>query len=336
MKILVTGAAGFIGMHTCMKLLTRGDIVVGIDNLNEYYDPKLKQDRLNQLLVYENFHFNKIDIANRDLMEKIFSQHQFNCVINLAAQAGVRYSVTNPHEYTQSNLVGFLNVLEGCRNSKVENLIYASSSSVYGGNRKLPYSETDPVDHPVSFYAATKRANELMAHSYSHLYKLPTTGLRFFTAYGPWGRPDQSLFLFVDAALNNKTIEIYNNGNMVRDFTYIDDIVNGIIKAADKIPASINNKICHAPCNSEAPFQIYNIGNGKKEKLLDFIREIELFTGVEIKKKYMPMQLGDIQETLADGALAREMLEHKSCIGISEGIAEFVKWYRSYYEKNHN
>ena len=333
MKILVTGAAGFIGMHTCLRLLKMGNVVIGIDNLNEYYDPRLKQDRLKQLLTYENFHFYKIDIANKEPIEKIFSQNQFNCVINLAAQAGVRYSVTNPHEYSQSNLVGFLNILEGCRNAKVEHLVYASSSSVYGGNSKLPYSELDSVDHPVSFYAATKRANELMAHSYSHLYNLPTTGLRFFTVYGPWGRPDQSLFLFVDAALNKKPIKIFNNGNMFRDFTYIDDIVNGIIKVTENIPKHQSNRAQDIPCNSRAPFEIYNIGNGKKEQLLDFIREIENVTGVVIQKKYMPMQLGDIQETLADVSLSRQVLNHTSKIDIKKGIAEFIKWYRLYYLK---
>lgn len=333
MKILVTGAAGFIGMHTCLRLLKMGNVVIGIDNLNEYYDPRLKQDRLKQLLTYENFHFYKIDIANKEPIEKIFSQNQFNCVINLAAQAGVRYSVTNPHEYTQSNLVGFLNILEGCRNTKVEHLVYASSSSVYGGNTKLPYSELDSVDHPVSFYAATKRANELMAHSYSHLYNLPTTGLRFFTVYGPWGRPDQSLFLFVDAALNKKPIKIFNNGNMFRDFTYIDDVVNGIIKVTENIPKPQSNRTQDNPSNSRAPFEIYNIGNGKKEQLLDFIREIENVTGIVIPKKYMPMQLGDIQETLADVSLSNQVLNHTSKIDIKKGIAEFIKWYRLYYLK---
>ena len=331
MKILVTGAAGFIGMHASLKLLERGDKVVGIDNLNNYYDPKLKKDRLDQLLINKNFHFYKIDIAKKKEIEKIFSKHSFDCVLNLAAQAGVRYSVTNPDEYAQSNLVGFLNILEGCRNFQIKHLVYASSSSVYGGNNKLPYSESDPVNHPVSFYAATKRANELMAHSYSHLYNLPTTGLRFFTAYGPWGRPDQSLFLFVDAALNKKPIQIFNNGNMIRDFTFIKDIAEGILKAIDKIPLpnkKINDRL---PCNSEAPFQIYNIGNGKKERLMDFINEIELVLGVKIIKEFMPMQLGDMQETFSDDSLAAKLLQHKSSTNVREGIIQFVEWYKSYY-----
>lgn len=331
MKILVTGAAGFIGMHTSLQLLKRGDTVVGIDNLNQYYDPTLKRDRLKQLEPHENFQFHKIDIADQKVIENIFLQYQFDCVINLAAQAGVRYSVTNPHDYVQSNLVGFLNILEGCRHSKIKHLLYASSSSVYGGNSKLPYAESDPVNHPVSFYAATKRANELMAHSYSHLYQLPTTGLRFFTAYGPWGRPDQSLFLFVSVALKNKPIQLFNNGNMFRDFTYIDDIVEGIIKALDKIPtvgAEINSAI---PCKSNAPFRIYNIGNGKKENLLDFINEIERALEIKIQKQFMPMQLGDIQESLADGTFSSENLHHKSVTNISDGIRNFVSWYKSYY-----
>lgn len=333
MKILVTGAAGFIGMHTSLQLLRRGDSVIGIDNLNQYYDPTLKRDRLKQLETNDNFQFHKIDIVDQKAIEDIFAQNQFDCVINLAAQAGVRYSVTNPHDYAQSNLVGFLNILEACRHSKIKHLLYASSSSVYGGNRKLPYAESDPVNHPVSFYAATKRANELMAHSYSHLYQLPTTGLRFFTAYGPWGRPDQSLFLFVNAALNNEPIQIFNNGNMVRDFTYINDIVEGIIKALEKIP-SANIEINSAnPSESTAPFRIYNIGNGKKENLLDFINEIEQSVGIKIEKQFMPMQLGDIQETLADGTLALEILNHKSSTSIREGIKKFVDWYKSYYCK---
>lgn len=331
MKILVTGAAGFIGMHTSLQLLSRGDSVVGIDNLNQYYDPTLKRDRLKQLEPHENFQFHKIDIADQKAIEDIFMQYQFDCVINLAAQAGVRYSVTNPHDYAQSNLVGFLNILEACRHSKIKHLLYASSSSVYGGNRKLPYAESDPVNHPISFYAATKRANELMAHSYSHLYQLPTTGLRFFTAYGPWGRPDQSLFLFVSAALKNEPIQIFNNGNMVRDFTYIDDIVEGIIKALDKIPAASTETNSANPCKSKAPFRIYNIGNGKKENLLDFINEIERTLEIKIQKHFMPMQLGDIQETLADGTLSLANLDHKSATNVSDGIRNFVSWYKSYY-----
>jgi UDP-glucuronate 4-epimerase len=315
-------------------LLELGDIVFGVDNLNEYYDPELKKSRLKQLLLYKNFKFKKIDISEKNQMMEVFSQNYFDCVLNLAAQAGVRYSTVNPYAYASSNLIGFLNILEGCRNFKVKHLVYASSSSVYGRNESAAFSELDPVNHPMSFYAATKRANELMAHSYSNLYELPTTGLRFFTVYGPWGRPDQALFIFVNAILNNKPIKIFNNGKMVRDFTYIDDVARGVIAAINNIPTYKENK-GSSPNISSAPFQIFNIGNGRKELLLDFINEIENSLGIKAIMEFMPMQPGDIQETLSNGDLSLKELNYKSITNIKVGIPEFIKWYKQYYSSSH-
>lgn len=331
MNILVTGCAGFIGMHASLKLLARGDTVLGVDSINNYYDPKLKENRLQQLLPHSNFKFVKLDISSREGMSKLFEENEFDYVLHLAAQAGVRYSVENPHDYAQSNLVGFLNVLEGCRHSRIKHLVYASSSSVYGGNVKTPFSESDAVDHPISFYAATKRSNELMAHSYSHLYQLPTTALRFFTAYGPWGRPDQSLFIFVKAILNNEPINIFNNGDMLRDFTYIDDIVEGITKAIDLAP-TINIGLDQTlPNLSKAPFAIFNIGNGKSESLMDFITAIEKSLNKVAIKKYLPMQPGDVQATLSDTKNTMGTLNFIANTKIGNGVMNFVEWYLKFY-----
>jgi len=295
LKILVTGAAGFIGHQTTLKLLALGDTVIGVDNLNDYYDVSLKEARLQDIAKHpqaSNFKFIKLDLADTSATEDLFKAEQPQRVIHLAAQAGVRYSLQNPHAYVQSNLVAFTNILEGCRHNKVEHLVYASSSSVYGGNTKLPFSEQDTVDHPVSLYAATKKANELMAHTYSHLYGIPTTGLRFFTVYGPWGRPDMSPFLFADAILNNKPIKVFNHGDMMRDFTYIDDIVEGVVRVADK-PAT-------PQVNSSVPYRVFNIGNNQPEKLMDFIGILENAFGKVAEKEFLPMQAGDVKATYAD------------------------------------
>lgn len=336
MKVLITGAAGFIGMHTAKRLLERGDTVVGLDNLNDYYDPALKLARLNILAKYPGFCFIKGDLIDQELMSELFASEQFDGVVHLAAQAGVRYSVTNPHTYANSNLMGFLNVLEGCRQNKVGHLVYASSSSVYGGNEKMPFSEADNVDHPVSLYAATKRANELMAHSYSHLYDLPVTGLRFFTVYGPWGRPDQSLFLFVSAMLNNEPIKVFNEGKMRRDFTYIDDIVEGVIRVLAK-PATPDTDFDPkqpSPHTGRAPYRIFNIGNSDPVPLMDFIEAIESSLSMTAQKKFLLLQAGDVTETYADTSALEAWVGFKPATNVREGVANFVHWYQSFYKKN--
>ena len=334
MKILVTGAAGFIGMSTALRLLARGDTVVGLDNLNDYYEVSLKEARLARLTGHPNFRFVQLDVANRGGMEALFAEEKFDKVIHLAAQAGVRYSIQNPHAYVDSNLVGFINVLEGCRHHQVQHLVYASSSSVYGGNTKMPFSEHDSVDHPVSLYAATKKANELMAHTYSHLYGLPTTGLRFFTVYGPWGRPDMAPILFTKAILADQPIKVFNYGNMQRDFTYIDDIVEGVIRAMDRT-AAVNpdyDPISADPATSTAPYRVFNIGNSDPVPLLDFIGAIETATGKTAEKILLPMQDGDVPATYADTSLLNDWVGFAPATPITEGVARFVAWYRDYYQ----
>ena len=329
MKILVTGAAGFIGHQTTLKLLARGDTVIGVDNLNDYYDVSLKKARLQDIAKHpqaSNFKFIKLDLADTSATEALFIAEQPERVIHLAAQAGVRYSLQNPHAYVQSNLVAFTNILEGCRHNKVEHLVYASSSSVYGGNTKLPFSEQDTVDHPVSLYAATKKANELMAHTYSHLYGIPTTGMRFFTVYGPWGRPDMSPFLFADAILNNKAIKVFNHGDMMRDFTYIDDIVEGVVRVADK-PAT-------PEVNSSVPYRVFNIGNNQPEKLMDFIGILENAFGKVAEKEFLPMQAGDVKATYADTSALESWVGFKPYTPLKEGVAKFANWYKAYYSKS--
>ncbi|MGC3962336.1 MAG: NAD-dependent epimerase [Rhodocyclaceae bacterium] len=334
MKILVTGAAGFIGMHASLSLLARGDEVVGIDNLNDYYDPQLKHDRLARLTPHERFRFVKLDVADRAGVERLFAEEKFDRVIHLAAQAGVRYSLINPHAYAESNLVGFLNILEGCRHNKVEHLVYASSSSVYGGNARMPFSEHDSVDHPVSLYAATKKANELMAHTYSHLYGLPTTGLRFFTVYGPWGRPDMALFLFVKAVLEGRSIDVFNHGKMRRDFTYIDDIVEGVIRTLDHVatPDSDFDAQNPDPARSTAPFRVFNIGNNDPVELMEFIAAIENSLGTEAKKNFLPIQDGDVPATFADTSELNAWTGFAPATSVQDGVGRFVAWYRDYYK----
>ncbi len=328
MKILVTGVAGFIGFHVAKALLARGDTVIGIDNLNDYYDIALKNARLFQLVAHpqsSNFTFIKQDIAESQSLLSLFAEHKPARVIHLAAQAGVRYSLQNPHAYSQSNLVGFVNILEACRHHNVEHLVYASSSSVYGGNTKMPFSEEDAVDHPVSLYAATKKANELMAHTYSHLYDIPTTGLRFFTVYGPWGRPDMSPFLFADAILNNRPIKVFNHGDMLRDFTYIDDIVEGVVRVLDKVATPEN-------AQTKVPYRIFNIGNSQPEKLLDFISTIEEAIGKPAQKEFLPMQAGDVKATYADIAALEAWVGFKPSTSLSLGVKSFINWYRGLYK----
>lgn len=332
MKYLVTGAAGFIGFYVSHQLCQQGHQVVGIDNLNDYYDPNLKLARLSQLKELSNFEFIKMDIADREAIAKLFAKGKFQRVIHLAAQAGVRYSIENPHAYADSNLIGHLNILEGCRHNKIEHLVYASSSSVYGMNSKTPFSTQDAVDHPVSLYAATKRANELMAHTYSHLYDLPTTGLRFFTVYGPWGRPDMALFKFTKAIYEGKSIDIYNNGDLSRDFTYIDDIVEGIIRIQDVIPAkTIEQNAGALPNSSSAPYRIYNIGNGSPVILMDFVTALENATGMTAIKNYMPMQPGDVLTTWADTDALYKAVGYRPECSIDIGVGKFVDWYNSFY-----
>ena len=336
MRTLVTGAAGFIGMHCALRLLDRGDEVIGIDNLNDYYDVSLKQARLAKLSPKENFNFHKIDISDRDAMADLFASEQPDCVIHLAAQAGVRYSLTNPHAYINANLQGFMNVLEGCRHHQIGHLVYASSSSVYGGNETMPFSEHDNVDHPLSLYAATKKANELMAHTYSHLYQLPTTGLRFFTVYGPWGRPDMALFLFADAMLKNNPIDVFNDGNMVRDFTFIDDIVEGVIRVLDK-PATPDAKfdaLRPDPATSTAPYRVFNIGNGNPTPLMDYIGALETALGVTARKNFMPMQPGDVPATSADTSELGKWVGFQPDTPVVDGVQKFADWYLAYYQKN--
>jgi UDP-glucuronate 4-epimerase len=326
-KYLVTGAAGFIGMHTCIRLLEQGHDVVGIDNLNPYYSVALKEYRLNKLLPFDNFTFIKMDISNREAISQLFTEQKFQRVIHLAAQAGVRYSIEAPFEYVDSNLVGMMTILEGCRQNKVEHLVYASSSSVYGMNPKIPFSTDDAVDHPVSLYAATKKSNELMAHSYSHLYDIPTTGLRFFTVYGPAGRPDMAPWLFTEAISQGKAIKVFNNGEMERDFTYIDDIVEGIIRIQDVVPKRNNNNDLMSPASSTAPYSIYNIGNNNSVKLGDFISAIEDACGKKAEKIMLPMQPGDVKRTFADIEQLSDAIDYQPKIDINKGIRNFVDWY---------
>jgi UDP-glucuronate 4-epimerase len=333
MKILVTGAAGFIGMHTALRLLERGDEVVGIDNLNDYYEVSLKEARLAQLDDKPRFSFIKMDIADRAEIAQLFADEKFDKVIHLAAQAGVRYSITNPHAYADSNLVGFVNILEGCRHNAVQHLVYASSSSVYGGNAKMPFSEHDSVDHPVSLYAATKKANELMAHTYSHLYRLPTTGLRFFTVYGPWGRPDMAPFLFAGAILKGEPIKVFNHGNMKRDFTYIDDIVEGVIRAMDRNATENEtyDPLTADPATSNAPYRVFNIGNSDPVPLMEFIGALESAIGKPAEKVFMPMQPGDVLETHAKTNLLKDWVGFVPRDNLESSIRYFVEWYKKYY-----
>ena len=334
MNVLVTGAAGFIGFHTCLKLVNQGHKVYGIDNINDYYDPKLKFDRLNELgfskteseifnnevqsSKFKNLRFSRIDLIDNESINNLFKKEQFEVVCNLAAQAGVRYSLINPKAYTDSNITGFLNILEGCRNHKVKHLVYASSSSVYGENKKVPFETTDNVDYPISLYAATKKSNELMAHSYGHLYGFKTTGLRFFTVYGPWGRPDMAYYLFADAILNNKPIKVFNNGKLERDFTYIDDIVNGVTKIIEK------------NIDSRDHYKIYNIGNNKTESLKDFIETMENVMGKKAIKEMYPMQQGDVPITFADISQLTKDYNYKTDTSINIGLKEFLKWFENY------
>jgi UDP-glucuronate 4-epimerase len=333
MKVLLTGAAGFIGMHVALRLLERGDEVVGLDNLNDYYDVRLKEARLARLTPAAGFRFVKMAVEDRDGMAKLFEAERFDRVVHLAAQAGVRYSLQNPNAYIDANIVGFMNVLEGCRHSAVKHLVYASSSSVYGGNTKMPFSEADSVDHPVSLYAATKKANELMAHTYSHLYDLPTTGLRFFTVYGPWGRPDMALFLFTKAMIEGRLIDVFNHGDMQRDFTYIDDIVEGVIRTLDRVAepdAAFDGDHPH-PGHSKAPFRVFNIGNQGPVPLMDFIRAIEKALGITAQKNLLPMQPGDVPATYADVSELTAWTGFSPSTAIDDGVARFVAWYRDYY-----
>ena len=349
MKILVTGAAGFIGSYVCKRLLSRGDEVVGLDNINSYYDVNLKYGRLGTLGIDKNtvdwykfvqsntseqFRFVRINLEDKQAMRMLFANESFDKVVNLAAQAGVRYSIENPYAYVESNIDGFLNVLEGCRHYKVKHLVYASSSSVYGLNGKVPFSEKDSIAHPVSLYAATKKSNELMAHTYSHLYGIPSTGLRFFTVYGPWGRPDMSPFLFADAMLHGRPIKVFNNGDMLRDFTYIDDIIEGILRVIDHIPTSNQDWSDQNPdpSSSTAPYKIYNIGNSHPVKLMDFIQAIEGAIGHPAEKIYLPMQPGDVYQTNADTSALQNELGFKPDKPIKEGVQETIDWYRSFYQ----
>lgn len=349
MKILVTGAAGFIGFYVCKGLLNRGDIVVGLDNIKTYYDVSLKYGRLSALgiqqeyvdwykfvqsNVYEQFRFIRMNLEDKQAMRMLFANEHFDKVVNLAAQAGVRYSIENPYAYVESNIDGFLNVLEGCRHYQVKHLVYASSSSVYGLNGKVPFSEKDSIAHPISLYAATKKSNELMAHTYSHLYGVPSTGLRFFTVYGPWGRPDMSPFLFADAMLHGRPIKVFNNGDMLRDFTYIDDIVEGVLRVIDHIPAPTPDWSAQAPdpSSSAAPYKIYNIGNSHPVKLMDFIHAIEEAIARPAEKIYLPMQPGDVYQTNADTSALQSELGFKPDKPIKEGVRETIDWYRSFYQ----
>ena len=348
MKILVTGAAGFIGSSVARRLVERGDEVVGLDNINDYYDVNLKYGRLELLGIerekvdwyklvtstaYNKLRFIRMNLEDTQAMKMLFANEGFDAVVNLAAQAGVRYSIENPYAYAQSNLDGFLNILEGCRHNKIKHLVYASSSSVYGLNGKVPFSEKDSIAHPVSLYAASKKSNELMAHSYSHLYGIPSTGLRFFTVYGPWGRPDMSPMLFTDAILNDRAIKVFNNGDMLRDFTFIDDIVEGVIRTIDNIatPNAKWDSVNPDPSTSPAPYRIYNIGNSNPVKLMDFIKCIENACGKEAQKTYLPMQPGDVYQTNADTSMLEKAVGFKPAKDIQEGINETVNWYRSFY-----
>lgn len=333
LSIVVTGCAGFIGFHLSKRLLDMGHEVYGIDNLNDYYDVNLKKDRLRQLESITSFHFNQLSLENKDEMELFFSNHRIDTVINLAAQAGVRYSLVNPHAYIDSNIIGFLNVLESCRHHQVGHLIYASSSSVYGANVDMPFSVHDNVDHPISLYAATKKSNELMAHTYSHLFGLPTTGLRFFTVYGPWGRPDMALFLFTKALYEGRPIKVFNHGQMRRDFTYIDDIVEGVVRLIKHkpVPDPHWSRSDADPATSYAPYRIFNIGNNHPVELLHFIEVLEQKTGLKATKEFLPMQDGDVPETYADVDDLMNLVGFKPSTSIEDGIGRFIDWYKSYY-----
>lgn len=333
MKILLTGAAGFIGFHVSQRLLARGDEVVGIDNVNDYYDPSLKEARLKILSGQSRFSFHRLDVADREAMERVFETVRPERVVHLAAQAGVRYSLTNPHAYTHSNVTGFLNILEGCRAVKTEHLVYASSSSVYGANTRQPFSEHDNVDHPYSLYAATKKANELMAHTYAHLYRVASTGLRFFTVYGPWGRPDMALFRFTRGILAGEPIEVYNEGRMIRDFTFIDDIVEGVVRVLDQVAAPDPDWDPSAPdpARSRAPYRVFNIGNNQPVELLEYIHVLEEALGRKARMQLMPMQPGDVPSTMADTSELEKAVGFRPATSVRDGIAAFVKWYRAYY-----
>lgn len=334
MLICVTGAAGFIGSAVALRLLQRGDKIIGIDNMNAYYDPALKHARLALLKKHQNYAHLDADVAHRDVMQDFFSRHTCDVVVHMAAQAGVRYSIENPYSYIDSNLVGFAHILEGCRATKVGHLVYASSSSVYGANAHMPYSVHDAVDHPLSLYAATKKANEAMAHSYSHLYEIPTTALRFFTVYGPWGRPDMALFSFTRAMLNQQPINVYNHGAHSRDFTYIDDVVEGVVRVIDR-PATSSSSwdpLAPDPATSVAPWCIYNIGNNQPVKLLDFIHALESCLNTKAQLNYLPMQAGDVPDTWADVSDLRDDFGYEPKTSVQDGVAQFVNWYRSYYK----
>ncbi|MEZ9666688.1 NAD-dependent epimerase [Vibrio breoganii] len=333
MKYLVTGAAGFIGSAVVERLTDAGHEVVGIDNMNDYYQVSLKEDRLKRI-VHDKFMFKNLDLADREGIAALFAEEQFDKVIHLAAQAGVRYSIDNPLAYADSNLVGHLTILEGCRHHKIKHLVYASSSSVYGLNKKMPFDTADSVDHPISLYAATKKSNELMAHTYSHLYGVPTTGLRFFTVYGPWGRPDMALFKFTKAILNGDEIDVYNNGDMQRDFTYIDDIVEGIIRIQDVIPETNNDWSVEAgsPATSSAPYRVFNIGHGSPVKLMEYIEALEDALGIEAKKNFMPMQPGDVYATYADTEDLFKATGYIPLVKVKEGVKAFADWYKAYYK----
>ncbi|MFC6377516.1 NAD-dependent epimerase [Tatumella terrea] len=334
MNYLVTGAAGFIGFHVSLRLLKAGYRVVGIDNLNDYYDVQLKKDRVRLLEAYPDFTFQHTDIADRAAMEQLFDRFRFDRVIHLAAQAGVRYSIENPHAYVDANIVGHLNILEGCRQQKVGHLLFASSSSVYGLNRKLPFSTGDSVDHPVSLYAATKKSNELMSHSYAHLYQLPVSGLRFFTVYGPWGRPDMALFKFTRAMLAGEAIDVYNYGKMQRDFTYIDDIVEAIFRLQDKVPTPKSdwNVESGSAAMSSAPYRIYNIGNSQPVPLMDYISALEQALGMTARKNMLPLQPGDVLDTSADTRELYDLINFTPETPVITGVKKFVDWYRDYYK----
>ncbi|OGV73339.1 MAG: protein CapI [Methylophilales bacterium RIFCSPHIGHO2_02_FULL_57_10] len=334
MKILVTGTAGFIGNHLAIRLLERGDEVIGVDNVNDYYDVRLKEARLERIKHHPNFTEIRVGIHDRAAMEEVFSKYNPQRVVNLAAQAGVRYSLQNPYAYVDSNLLGFINILEGCRHGEVEHLVYASSSSVYGGNTKLPFSEHDNIDHPVSLYAATKKTNELMAHTYSHLFALPTTGLRFFTVYGPWGRPDMALFLFTKAIMEGRPIDVFNHGKMQRDFTFIDDIVEGVVRVLDKpaVPNPDFDANQPDPGTSNAPYRVFNIGNNQPVKLMEYIDALETTLGRIAEKNFLPMQPGDVPATYADTIELDAWVGFKPNTPVREGVSRFVEWYRDYYK----
>ena len=334
MRVLVTGAAGFIGSALSLRLLARGDEVLGVDNLNDYYDVTLKQARLDRLIPHPRFRFAKVSIEDRPSLEAAFTDFRPQRVVNLAAQAGVRYSIENPYAYVESNLVGFINILEACRHGKVEHLVYASSSSVYGANRKLPFSVQDPVDHPVSLYAATKKANELMAHTYSHLYGLPTTGLRFFTVYGPWGRPDMALFLFTRNILAGEPIDVFNHGHHTRDFTYIDDIVEGVIRTLDHVPGADPDydPVHPSAASSSAPYRLYNIGNSHPVQLSHYIEVLEACLGRKATRNLLPLQPGDVPDTSADVTELARDTGYQPSTPVEDGITRFVQWYREYYQ----